>query len=283
MVANDRAHDSLTARVARIPEPRRRQLVGKIKRMEPSATPDFRGFLVHWKVPNVGFVPRASAAVTSRMIPLARAQPRSSRRYPTGLAPSTLNSSECRAGGSWYDTRSVRLPVHVGRAVDNFCRVSALVIVLRQTLGGDLSRLDLLLTKIFVQLGFLVAGAALMPPLLALLQCPEPLVWRISSAIAAIAAALFALSYPKRRRAASGDSTPWIVWVDVGALLIAAALLTANAVALGIASGPGPYAVAITIVLYVSFLAYLQALSTIHQKHLLIIHRDEDRPRISIS
>jgi hypothetical protein len=108
-------------------------------------------------------------------------------------------------------------------------------------------------------------------------------VWRISSAIAAIAAALFALSYPTRRRAASGDSTPWIVWVDVGALLIAAALLTANAVALGMASRPGPYAVAITIVLYVSFLAYLQALSTIHQKHLLIIHRDEDRPRISIS
>ena len=164
-----------------------------------------------------------------------------------------------------------------------FVGFSALVIVLRQTLGGDLSRLDLLLTKIFVQLGFLVAGAALLPPLLALLQCTEPLVWRISSAIAAIAAALFALSYPTRRRAASGDSTPWIVWVDVGALLIAAALLTANAVALGIASGPGPYAVAITIVLYVSFLAYLQALSTIHQKHLLIIHRDEDRPRISIS
>src|SRR6516164_7889222 len=108
-----------------------------------------------------------------------------------------------------------------------FVGFSALVIVLRQTLGGDLSRLDLLLTKIFVQLGFLVAGAALLPPLLALLRCPEPLVWRISSAIAA---ALFALSYPTRRRAASGDSTPWIVWVDVGALLIAAALLTANAV-----------------------------------------------------
>src|SRR6516225_9544483 len=60
-----------------------------------------------------------------------------------------------------------------------FVGFSALVIVLRQTLGGDLSRLDLLLTKIFVQLGFLVAGAALMPPLLALLQCPEPLVWRL--------------------------------------------------------------------------------------------------------
>jgi hypothetical protein len=75
-----------------------------------------------------------------------------------------------------------------------FVGFSALVIVLRQTLGGDLSRLDLLLTKIFVQLGFIVAGAALLPPLLALLQCPELITWRISSIIVASAAAVFAVS-----------------------------------------------------------------------------------------
>jgi hypothetical protein len=66
---------------------------------------------------------------------------------------------------------------HRDRALSiTFVGFSALVIILRQTLGGEMSKLDILITRIFIQLGFLVAAGALLPALLELLQftqrCP---------------------------------------------------------------------------------------------------------------
>lgn len=46
-----------------------------------------------------------------------------------------------------------------------FVGFSALAIILRQTFGGEMSRLDILITRIFIQLGFIVvaASAAVVP------------------------------------------------------------------------------------------------------------------------
>jgi hypothetical protein len=57
----------------------------------------------------------------------------------------------------------------------------ALVIVLRQTFGGALSKLDVLITRIFIQLGFLVAASAMLPPLFALFGLRQDLIWRTCS------------------------------------------------------------------------------------------------------
>jgi hypothetical protein len=49
-----------------------------------------------------------------------------------------------------------------------FVGFSALVIYLRQTVGGEMSKLDVLITRIFIQLGFIVVAGAMLPPLLSL-------------------------------------------------------------------------------------------------------------------
>src|ERR1700688_2500124 len=85
-----------------------------------------------------------------------------------------------------------------------FVGFSALVIILRQTIGGEMSRLDVLVTRIFIQLGFIVAAGAMLPPLLSLLSLPPDLIWRMSSIAAAVPSFLFAVTYPSRRHAASG-------------------------------------------------------------------------------
>jgi hypothetical protein len=44
-----------------------------------------------------------------------------------------------------------------------FVGFSSLVVVLRQTMGGEMSQLDVLITRTFIQVGFLVAAGAMLP------------------------------------------------------------------------------------------------------------------------
>jgi cation transport ATPase len=149
-----------------------------------------------------------------------------------------------------------------------FVGFSALVIIIRQTLGGEMSRLEILITRIFIQLGFMVAAGAMLPPLLALFDLPHPLVWRIASLAAAIPSFLFAVTYPARRRSASGVPTPLVIWLDILVLLAAVAVLVLNCFGVGIAPGPGPFAAALTVILFLSGWAYLQALRMLLKPHL---------------
>jgi hypothetical protein len=57
-----------------------------------------------------------------------------------------------------------------------------------------MSEFDVLLTKNFLQLGFMVAFGALLRPLLKLLQLGDGTVWRAASVISAVPPVLFALT-----------------------------------------------------------------------------------------
>jgi hypothetical protein len=149
-----------------------------------------------------------------------------------------------------------------------FVGFSALVIVLRQTFGGELSKLDILITRIFIQLGFLVAAGAMLPPLLAFFSVPQSLNWRLCSLCTAVPSFLFAVTYPARRRAASGAGAPLAIWIDVFLLVFAALVLLANGLAIGFTPAPGPFAGALTGILFISGWAYLQALNTLLGQHL---------------
>jgi hypothetical protein len=157
----------------------------------------------------------------------------------------------------------------------SFVGFSALVMILRQTFGGEVSKLDTLITRIFIQLGFIVAAGALLPSLLSLFQLAHDLVWRLASAVTAVPAFLFAVTYPARRRAASGVRTPIVVWIDVLVLVLAAIALIGNAIGLGFEPAAGPFAGALTAILFLSFWAYLQAL-----KMLLSHHFHSNSPRL---
>lgn len=149
-----------------------------------------------------------------------------------------------------------------------FVGFSALVIILRQTIGGEMSRLDVLVTRIFIELGFIVAAGAMLPPLLMLFSLPPTLTWRVSSIAAAVPSFLFAVTYPGRRNAASGVATPIVIRIDVLILLVAALILAGNASGVGIQPSAGPFAAALTAILFLSGWAYLQALNILLRPHI---------------
>jgi hypothetical protein len=148
-----------------------------------------------------------------------------------------------------------------------FVGFSSLVVVLRQTMGGEMSKLDILITRIFIQLGFIVAAGAMLPALFSLFHLSQPTVWRVASLIPAIPAIVFAATYPTRRRAASGVAAPLAVWIDVVIILLAVTALLGNAAGWPLAPGAGPLAAGLTGILFVSGWAYLQALNTLLRHH----------------
>jgi hypothetical protein len=67
-----------------------------------------------------------------------------------------------------------------------FSAVSAVVMLLRQTMGGKLSNFDVFLVNAYVAHGFVLAIAAILPPLIAQFELPLNVVFVISSVIAAL-------------------------------------------------------------------------------------------------
>src|SRR5579863_3401739 len=68
----------------------------------------------------------------------------------------------------------------------SFAGLSVLTMILRQMLGGQMTKFDTFVARSWIQLGFLVTFGAIVPPLLGLFELPAPMVWRISSASMAI-------------------------------------------------------------------------------------------------
>jgi hypothetical protein len=67
-----------------------------------------------------------------------------------------------------------------------FSAVSALVTLLRHSMGGKLSNFDVFLVNADVSHGFVVAISSVLPPLVAQSRLSEPLVWIIASGMAAV-------------------------------------------------------------------------------------------------
>jgi len=148
-----------------------------------------------------------------------------------------------------------------------FVGFSALVLILRQTLGGEMSKLDILITRIFIQMGFMVAAGSMLPPLIRLLLPTGAQSWRISSLVIAVPSLIFACTYPARRRAAAGVTTPIGVWIDVWVIVTLSLLLFGTAAGVFGGREPGLFAAALTGILFVAGWAYLQALNTLLRHH----------------
>jgi len=127
-----------------------------------------------------------------------------------------------------------------------FVGFAALVLVFRQAIGGEVTRYDTYFTLSFIQVGFIVTGGALLPPLLALYGWREDVIWRISSVVPAVFILYFVATVPKRRRAATNGSVPNFVLallaVQVGVLdrggAVYGSAMTAILFASGIPKGP---------------------------------------------
>jgi hypothetical protein len=144
-----------------------------------------------------------------------------------------------------------------------FMGFAAIVMLLRQTLGGPLRAFDALFARVYMEFAVIVTIGAMLPPLLMLWDLPTGAVWRLSSAFVGIPLLWIALGYPARRRAATGEPTPRYVRVNVTILvLISLTFLIAAIGMLHERSGPA-FLAALTAFLTSALVAWLRALSII--------------------
>lgn len=130
-----------------------------------------------------------------------------------------------------------------------FAGLSVLTMILRQLLGGRLTKWDSWVTRTWIQLGFMTTLGSILPPLLLLFAAPAPIVWRIPSGVMAVILGSWALTFPRRRQAVNPTRLPLQVIVFTLAMDIAALALAANAIVVPGERLAGVYAAAVTTIL----------------------------------
>src|ERR1700744_2886921 len=111
-----------------------------------------------------------------------------------------------------------------------FAGLSVLTMILRQMLGGQLTKWDSWVTRTWIQLGFMTTLGSILPPLVILFEGPAPIAWRISSGIMAVMLGSWALTFPRRRHAVNPIRLPLQVIAYCLAMDAAALALAANAI-----------------------------------------------------
>jgi len=141
----------------------------------------------------------------------------------------------------------------------SFAGLSVLTMILRQMLGGQMTKFDTFVARSWIQLGFLVTFGALVPPLLGLFELPAPMVWRISSGLIAIMLGCWAATFPRRRYATNPEPLPLPVTIFVAAMALIALALAANAITVPVARLPAAYSASTTAILVAAAMWFLWA------------------------
>jgi hypothetical protein len=142
-----------------------------------------------------------------------------------------------------------------------FVGFSALLLVFRETIGSRMTGYDSYFMLSFMQAGFIVTAGGLLPQLVAFYEMPPTQVWRVSSLIMAIPIFLFVATTPARRRAATKERVPVYVGILLFLQFLAGAYLVLNAVGWPAPPKLAPFALALTVMLLTTGMAYLIALA----------------------
>ena len=111
-----------------------------------------------------------------------------------------------------------------------FTAVSALVMLLRQTMGGKLSNFDVYLITSFISFGFAVAISAVLLPWVAFLELPTTEFWAVSSGLSAIILGTALITNIRRRHVVTTEPMSWLVRASFGANGVSVLILIINAV-----------------------------------------------------
>jgi hypothetical protein len=141
----------------------------------------------------------------------------------------------------------------------SFAGLSVLTMILRQILGGQMTKFDSFVARTWVQLGFMITFGSILPPLLALFEVSTLMVWRISSGLMAIILGCWSLTFPRRRHATNTTRLPIPVIIFVAAMDLTTLALAANAITVPVGRLPGVYAAAVTAILIGSAMLFLFA------------------------
>ncbi|HTW84472.1 MAG TPA: hypothetical protein VMD91_10420 [Candidatus Sulfotelmatobacter sp.] len=140
-----------------------------------------------------------------------------------------------------------------------FTGLSVLTMILRQMLGGRMTKWDSFVTRTWVELGFMTTFGSILSPLLMLSGTPAPIAWRVSSGVMAVILGSWALTFPHRRRAVNPTRLPFQVVIYALAMDLTALALTANAIVVPGELLAGVYAAAVTAILIGAGLLFLFA------------------------
>ncbi len=130
------------------------------------------------------------------------------------------------------DTQASSYLATLAMVATTFVGFAALLVGLRQAKGNRLTSYDAYFTVSYIELGFLVTVASLIPPLVAVFGWRPSVVWRVSSALSAMPILLFVARLPARRRAATGLPVPPFIRVILsiqglaGVVFLCAAILS---------------------------------------------------------
>jgi hypothetical protein len=140
-----------------------------------------------------------------------------------------------------------------------FAGLSVLTMILRQMLGGRMTKFDTHVARTWIELGFMTTFGSILPPLLILLGAPALIAWRISSGVMAVILGSWALTFPRRRYAVNSTRLPLQVVIFLVAMDIAALALVANAIVVPGELLAGVYAAAVTAILIGAGMLFLFA------------------------
>jgi membrane associated rhomboid family serine protease len=153
----------------------------------------------------------------------------------------------------------------------SFTGLSVLTMILRQMLGGQMTKFDTFVAGTWVHLGFIVTLGSILPPLLTLFDVSTLMVWRISSGVMAIIFGCWAVTFPKRRLAANPTPLPIPVIIFAAAMDLIALTLAANAVAVPVERASGVYAASLTAILIGAALLFVFAY--VHWYDSILVHQ----------
>jgi hypothetical protein len=139
-----------------------------------------------------------------------------------------------------------------------FVGFTAIVVILRQSLGSAFLAIDALVARLFMVWGFTITYASLLPVVLAAYDFSASVNWRVSSIVSGIFLIVINFGYPLLRIKATGERTPLHVWLHVSVGIIIALFLLLNAVDRFPGAAPAIYATALTLYLIQASFAFVQ-------------------------
>lgn len=139
-----------------------------------------------------------------------------------------------------------------------FVGFTAIVVILRQSLGKPFLAIDALVARLFMVWGFTITYASMMPVALAAFDFSASVIWRASSIVGSISLLGINLGYPPLRIRATGERTPLHVWLHCSVGAIFGLILLWNAVNHFSKASPAIYATALTLFLIQASFAFVQ-------------------------
>jgi len=135
---------------------------------------------------------------------------------------------------------------------------TAIVLILRQSVGGALSPLDTLVSRLFMSWGFTITYLSMAPMLLAAFGLSHAAVWRISSALAGLSFVVMHVGYQILRGRVTGEPTPLHLWFHTASGLALGIVLLANTAAIIPAAVGAIYVAGVTLDMIQASFAFVQ-------------------------